>query len=108
MVMSLGVASVVSARLLFSRTGQSPTPWSPSPELIARGPYRFTRNPMYVGITALLIGLGVAVDVLWISLFAVVALVLVHFVAVLKEESYLAAKFGDSYAAYVARVRRYV
>ena len=55
----------------------------------------------------LLIGLGVAVNELWISVFALVALAIVHVVAVVNEEAYLSAKFGDSYAATRARVRRY-
>src|SRR5262245_33350471 len=62
-----GVSLVASARVLFWRTRQSPTPWSPTPELIFRGPYRFSRNPMYVGVTIFTIGLGVTLDNLWIS-----------------------------------------
>jgi protein-S-isoprenylcysteine O-methyltransferase Ste14 len=107
-VAAVGVATVASARILFLRTKQNPAPWTPTPELIAKGPYRFTRNPMYVGITTFLIGLGVAVNVLWISIFAFVGLATVHFIAVVKEEAYLAAKFGESYAVYRRNVRRYV
>src|SRR5205085_1256575 len=103
-----GLAAVASARVLFLRTGQNPTPWSPTPELIARGPYRFTRNPMYVGVTTALVGVGIAVNVLWIPIFALVALAIIHVVAVVREEAYLAARFGDAYAAYTARVRRYL
>ena len=107
-LVALGVFTVLAARFLFLRTGQSPAPWKPSPELIACGPYRFTRNPMYVGITMFLVGLGLAVDVPWIALFAFVALAVVHFLAVVREEAYLAEKFGERYAAYTARVRRYL
>jgi protein-S-isoprenylcysteine O-methyltransferase Ste14 len=103
-----GVGVIASARIHFSRTGQSPVPWKPSPELILRGPYRFTRNPMYLGVTLFELGLGLAVNNLWISLFAVPALLIVHFIAVLPEERYLSEKFGESYRAYVARVRRYL
>jgi protein-S-isoprenylcysteine O-methyltransferase Ste14 len=105
---AVALVLVGSARRLFSRTKQDPAPWTPSPELILVGPYRWTRNPMYVGITVFQIGLGVTVDNIWISLLAVPALVAVHFAAVLPEERYLAEKFGDSYRYYVARVRRYV
>ena len=107
-IASAGIATVASARILFLRTGQNPVPWTPSPELIERGPYRFTRNPMYVGITTLLVGIGLAVDVLWLSVLALVALSIVHVIAVVKEEAYLAEKFGDAYAAYRSRVRRYL
>ena len=107
-IASAGLGIVASARIVFLRSGQNPAPWTPSPQLIAKGPYRFTRNPMYLGITMLLIGLGLAVNVLWMSMFALVALSIVHHIAVVKEEAYLAMKFGDSYAVYMARVRRYL
>ena len=67
LILACGVSLVVSARILFKRTGQSPIRWKPTPELILRGPYRFTRNPMYVGVTLFVIGLGFAVNNLWIS-----------------------------------------
>jgi protein-S-isoprenylcysteine O-methyltransferase Ste14 len=102
-----GLGLVVSARTQFVRTGQQPAPWKPTPELIFAGPYRFTRNPMYVGMTLLLVGLGLAFDV-WICAFAPLALVAVHFLAVVPEERYLSQKFGEPYDAYRKRVRRYL
>lgn len=107
-VLLAGVGVIVSARIHFTRTGQSPIPWKPTPALILKGPYRFTRNPMYLGMTLLEIGIGVAASNLWISLFAVPALVTVHFIAVRPEERYLSEKFGDSYRSYLAQVRRYL
>jgi protein-S-isoprenylcysteine O-methyltransferase Ste14 len=53
LILACGVGLVASARILFKRTGQNPIPWKPTPELILQGPYRFTRNPMYVGVTFL-------------------------------------------------------
>ena len=107
-ILIAGVGVIASARILFQRTGQNPVPWKPSPSLILKGPYRFTRNPMYLGVTLFEVGLGLMVNNLWISLFAVPALVTVHFVAVLPEERYLSEKFGESYKAYLTRVRRYL
>ena len=108
LILACGVSLVASARILFKRTGQNPIPWKPTPELILQGPYRFTRNPMYVGVTLFVIGLGLAVNNLWISLFAAPALLVVHFIAVLPEERYLAAKFGESCRSFLAQVRRYL
>ena len=108
LILACGVGLVLSARILFKRTGQSPIPWKPTPQLILQGPYRFTRNPMYVGVTLFVVGLGLALNNFWISLFAAPALLAVHLIAVLPEEHYLAEKFGESYRSYVARVRRYV
>jgi protein-S-isoprenylcysteine O-methyltransferase Ste14 len=92
----------------FKRTGQHPRPWLPSPVLIVEGIYRHTRNPMYVGMTCLTIGIGVALDNLWIVALAPLGLVFVHFIAVLPEERYLEEKFGDSYRAFKKSVRRYL
>ena len=108
LILVAGLGFVASARILFKRTGQNPAPWKPSPELILKGPYRFTRNPMYLGVTLFELGLGLAVNNLWISLFAAPALLTVHFIAVLPEEKYLSEKFGESYKAYLAQVSRYL
>jgi protein-S-isoprenylcysteine O-methyltransferase Ste14 len=108
LILMTGLGFVVSARILFSRTGQNPIPWKPTPSLIFQGPYRFTRNPMYLGVTLVELGLGLAVNNLWISVLAVPALLTVHLIAVLPEEKYLSEKFGDSYKAYLTQVRRYL
>lgn len=108
LLLAAGLGLIVWARRLFTRTGQSPAPWKPSPELLLQGPYRFTRNPMYLGMTLITIGLGLATDNLWIALFALLALLTVHVIAVLPEERYLSEKFGESYQAYLAQVRRYL
>jgi protein-S-isoprenylcysteine O-methyltransferase Ste14 len=108
LVSAIGLGLVASARILFIRTGQNPAPWKPSPELILNGPYRFTRNPMYLGVTLLELGLGLAVNILWISLLAAPALLVVHLIAVLPEERYLSEKFGDRYEDYLVQVRRYL
>src|ERR1051325_6975305 len=83
-----GFASAMSARLYFIRTKQSVVPWTPTPELIFQGPYRFTRNPMYVGLTLMQVGIGIAVNVLWISLLAAATLAIIHVIAVRPEEAY--------------------
>ena len=93
---------------LFRKTGQDPKPWQPTPELVFAGPYRFSRNPMYVGMTFLTIGLGAALGTLWTLPLAFAALGAVHVLAVRPEERYLAARFGEPYLRYKARVRRYL
>jgi protein-S-isoprenylcysteine O-methyltransferase Ste14 len=98
----------VDAFKLFKRSGQNPAPWKPSPELVLSGAYRFSRNPMYLGMTCIQLGLGLALNNLWISLLAAFSLLAVHFIAVLPEERYLTEKFGDSYRGYLVKVRRYI
>lgn len=103
-----GLWLIADAWKLFQRTGQDPAPWKPSPELVLSGSYRFTRNPMYLGLTCIQVGLGIALSNLWISLLAAFSLLAVHFIAVVPEERYLAGKFGDSYRGYMIKVRRYL
>jgi protein-S-isoprenylcysteine O-methyltransferase Ste14 len=103
-----GIALVLSARLLFLRTGQHPAPWRPSPELLSQGIYRYTRNPMYVGISLFQLGLGIALGNGWIVAFAPLALSIIHFLAVRPEEAYLSEKFGAPYQRYTTTTRRYL
>jgi protein-S-isoprenylcysteine O-methyltransferase Ste14 len=63
---------------------------------------------MYVGVTLVVVGLGLMLNDLWMSLFAAPALLAVHFIAVLPEERYLAEKFGARYRSFQALVRRYL
>lgn len=103
-----GIALVGSAIRLFVRTGQDPAPWKPTPELVFSGPYRFTRNPMYVGMALFQLGLGAVLDNLWVAALALAALAIVHVIAVLPEERYLVEKFGEDYRTYLRQVRRYL
>lgn len=103
-----GVALVFSALHLFERTGQKPEPWKPSPVLIARGPYRYSRNPMYLSMGLFECAIGLAFDNLWIVILSAPALLAVHHLAVLPEERYLTGRFGESYRRYMAAVPRYI
>jgi protein-S-isoprenylcysteine O-methyltransferase Ste14 len=76
--------------------------------MIVQGPYRFTRNPMYVGLTLFMAGLGLLFDDLWVLAFCLPALAIVHFTAVIPEEGYLTEKFGEDYVRYCQKVRRYL
>jgi protein-S-isoprenylcysteine O-methyltransferase Ste14 len=105
-VAGLGVA--ISAIKLFRKTGQDPRPWMPSPELIFDGPYRFSRNPMYVSMVMIACGIGLCCDRAAVMFLSLAALAVVHFTAVLPEERYLQEQFGERYSQYKSRVRRYL
>jgi len=107
-LVALALAIGGSAFGLFKKSGQDPAPWKPSPSLVLQGAYRFTRNPMYVSMTLSVIGLGFALDDLWLVIGAALFLIIVHYTAVLREEAYLDEKFGDEYRAYKKKVRRYL
>lgn len=80
----------------------------PSAALVLSGPYRFSRNPMYLGLALLFIGVAVLFAVVW-ALLLVIPLVLYTQVRVIvPEERYLERTFGDRYRAYSSRVRRWL
>ena len=104
----LGFALVAAAIGLFRRTGQDPKPWESTPEIISTGIYRYTRNPMYVGMAAVQTGIGIGWGNGWILAFVPLVLVIVYAIAVRHEEAYLTRKFGETYTSYKASVRRWI
>jgi protein-S-isoprenylcysteine O-methyltransferase Ste14 len=76
--------------------------------IVTDGPYRFTRNPMYVGMALLYVGVAVATGVMWAFATLPIALLVIDRYVIAREEAYLAAKFGDSYREYQSRVRRWI
>ena len=102
------IALFASALRLFRATGQHPRPWLPSPSLIIEGPYRRSRNPIYVAMTLMQIGLGLLFDDVWVVALSAASLAVVHVIAVRPEEAYLLDRFGDPYRRYMTSVRRYL
>ena len=76
--------------------------------LVTSGPFSFTRNPMYLGNTLLLIGVGLISGIAWLLLLAVIAAFLTQKIAIEREERLLADKFGKRYRDYAKRVRRWI
>ena len=107
-VAGLGIAMMAGAMGLFKRTGQDPKPWKSTPEIISSGVYRFTRNPMYVGMALLQTAVGFGMANGWILVGVPVVLVMVYGTAVRHEEAYLERKFGDAYLDYKRSVRRWL
>ena len=98
-----------SAMRGFGRAGTSVLPFGDrTTAIVTDGPYRFTRNPMYVGMTLLYAGVAVATGVIWALATLLVVLVIIRRHVIAREEKYLMAKFGDSYREYQSRVRRWI
>ncbi len=76
--------------------------------IVDTGPYRFTRNPMYTGMTVAYLGGILILDSFWTLVMLPVALAILYFFVVKREERYLLAEFGDAYEAYRKRVKRWV
>ena len=96
------------ARRVMVAAGTNIRPDLPALTIVRDGPYRFTRNPMYLSLCLLQVAIGFLVDD-WVALLLVVPLALVlHFGVILREERYLEAKFGDQYLELKRRVRRWL
>ena len=109
LVLIVGAVGIsLSAVGVFRMAGTSPNPTKPVTAFVVRGPYRFTRNPMYLGLTLLSAGIGLATNTLWVTAMAVVAAAVTKRLVIDKEEPYLARKFGSDYQTYQQRVRRWV
>ena len=107
----VGVAALAfggGARAAFGRAGTNVNPMHAATALVASGPFRFTRNPMYVAMTIFYLAIAIATRVAWFLVLLVPVLALMHWGVVLREERYLSGKFGAPYDEYRRRVRRYV
>jgi protein-S-isoprenylcysteine O-methyltransferase Ste14 len=76
-------------------------------QLILRGPYAFSRNPMYIASTLVYVGIALAANAAWPLLLLPVVLLLTH-VVILREERWLQRQFGTAYQRYKSSVRRYL
>jgi protein-S-isoprenylcysteine O-methyltransferase Ste14 len=90
------------------RAGTTPNPARPTTALLIRGPYRFTRNPMYLAWELVVIGVGLAANAPWVILMAAPPVWITRRLVIGKEERYLETKFGAQYLDYKARVRRWI
>jgi protein-S-isoprenylcysteine O-methyltransferase Ste14 len=102
--LALGLFSVRE----FKQAGTSVVPGEPSTMLIEQGPYKFTRNPIYIGMVILYFGLAVMLTSAWMLLLLIPVLMILQRGVVEREEAYLTAKFGDAYRAFQARVPRWL
>jgi len=92
----------------FIRHRTHPDPYHPTATIIATGPFRFSRNPIYVAFAAIQAGLGLATGNGWMLVTLVPVLLTVRYGVIAREEAYLKQKFGDEYLDYLSRVRRWL
>jgi protein-S-isoprenylcysteine O-methyltransferase Ste14 len=103
----LGVFLVVAARREFARLEQYTDPGHPTTILIMTGVFSFSRNPLYLGVVFLVMGIGLMINSWWVFIFLLPSLVACRTILIAPEERYLGAKFGNEYRTYAARVRRW-
>jgi protein-S-isoprenylcysteine O-methyltransferase Ste14 len=89
-----------------ARTAIAPT--RPTTRLVVTGPFRVTRNPLYLSLVLVYAALAVLTGTLWALVLLPAVVVVLQRVVIVREEAYLERKFGDEYRAYRARVRRWI
>ena len=94
--------------LTFRGAGESVDPTRPTQALVTGGPYRYSRNPLYVGMTAIYLGITALANSLWPLLLLQPVQRLMNGRIIPAEEAYLARRLGDEYAEYRRRVRRWL
>jgi protein-S-isoprenylcysteine O-methyltransferase Ste14 len=106
-VVLLAVGLFVTAVRTF-RAASTPVPGNrPTTTIVRTGPYRFSRNPIYVAFSALQAGIALCADSLWLLITLVPAVALMSIWVIPREERYLEARFSSEYLSYKSSVRRW-
>ena len=92
----------------FAKHGEDIRIEKPTNKLVTEGPYRFSRNPIYIALTLAYAGISLIVNTIWPVIFLHVALAVMHYGVIRREERYLEGLFGDQYRQYRTRVRRWL
>lgn len=104
----LGIALDLAAMVALRRARTNILPHRGADHLVTHGVFARSRNPIYLGNTFLLAGLGLALASAWLFAGALVAAFLVDRLAIRREERHLAARFGQAFADYAERVPRWI
>jgi len=103
-----GAAIAVSCVIAFAFIGRgTPAPFDPPRQLVVRGPYRFVRNPMYLGAATALLGAALYYQSLALATYALIFLLVAHVFVTVYEEPTLRRTFGAAYEVYCRRVGRW-
>lgn len=107
-LVALGFSFMMWARILFTSRNTTLFVGRPSSQLVCEGPFRFSRNPMYVGVMVLLMGMALWVGTLPLYVAVPVVFLLLHGIHIPREERMLRDVFGERYLTYSKKVRRWL
>ena len=102
------IAIAIWARNLFIRAGTNVEPYKPTTAIVDKGPFAYSRNPLYLCLFVLYFGISLLIGNLWLPILAVPMFLIMFYGVILREERYLEAKFGEAYLTYKRRVRRWL
>lgn len=106
-IVLLGAALVLWSLAAFRAKRTPLEPWKSSKAIVSDGPFAWSRNPVYIGLAIIQVGIGVWSDRLAVIALVVVPALLIASMVVPREEAYLRRKFGQVYEDYCSRVRRW-
>jgi protein-S-isoprenylcysteine O-methyltransferase Ste14 len=107
-LMAIGVLLSASVMRVFGAAGTPVPPYRATARLVFSGPYRYSRNPDYIGQALLYVGIALVAESWWPLFLLPVVLFVVQRFVIEREERYLEAKFGEEYREYRTRVRRWL
>jgi protein-S-isoprenylcysteine O-methyltransferase Ste14 len=102
----IGVGFIVLARREFAFFSQPTDPGHPTSKIVRTGVFAISRNPLYLASVIVFLGLAMALNMLWAVVMLPLSIIICHYVLIIPEEQYLAAKFGEEYKEYAASVHR--
>lgn len=103
-----GLFIIILAKKEFSKLKQPSGPGKPTTKIVDSGIFKFSRNPLYLGILIIFVGIGISSINFWYIILSIPLGLMIHFVLVLPEEHYLSELFGQEYESYTKRVRRWI
>lgn len=104
----LGLTLSIAVVRVFGRAGTPVPPYRPTTHFVSTGPYRYTRNPDYIGQTLVYVGIALVANSWWPLVLLPLVLLVVQYGVIRREERYLEAKFAQEYRDYMARVSRWL
>lgn len=108
LLIASGMLCVVTAFAAMRRAGTAVNPYQPTTAVVTDGPYRYTRNPLYLALALFYAGIASLTSSLWAMALLPVVLVMIHYGVIKREEKYLEQKFGAEYLRYKNTVRRWI
>ena len=105
---AVGMGILAWAMLTFRRARTAILPSNPASTIVTSGPYRISRNPMYLGLSLVYIGLSLLMRMAWPLVLLPIVLAALYVLVIRREERYLGAAFAEEYRAYRQRVRRWL
>ncbi|WP_447965142.1 methyltransferase family protein [Nitrospira sp. Ecomares 2.1] len=107
-LVGISLLLIVITSRSFRRLNIHIEPWKPTTKIITTGFFGISRNPIYLALCAMCIGVGMILHSWWVLFGAIPAALLLYHFVIAREEAYLEQKFGEAYVQYKARVRRWL